>query len=154
MLFVTVTPNEAAHYSYICMRLKNMANKMCEARKTLEAAANASFDKTFAKCMYMLTSESLQCENEIRSHIDSMICNDNEDERHIENKRLVPVKRLSSVESVCDFFEEVYLKSYRKLLRDKKFGASLKSLIRNHLQQFTASLMQMRLFNDVKTMSY
>ena len=71
--------------------LKQMVNKMCTARKTLEAIANTSFDKPFAKCMYMLTSESLQCENEIRAHIDSLMCNDYEDEHHLENKKLMPL---------------------------------------------------------------
>ena len=151
MVFVTISQKEAAQYAHICMRLKNMVNSMCTARKTLEAIANASFDKAFAKCMYMLTSESLQCENEIRAHIDSLICSDYEDERHTENKKLIPVNKINTIEGVCNFFEETYLKSYKKLLKDKHFGTSLKSLIQNHLQQFNWSLTQLRLFNDVQT---
>lgn len=133
------------------MRLKNMVNNMCTARKTLEAVANASFDRPFANCMYMLTSESLQCENEIRAHIDCLLCNDFEDEHHIENKKLMAVNNLHTVEGVCNFFENTYLKAYEKLLKDRHFSTSLKSLIQNHLQQFNWSLMQLRLFNDVKT---
>lgn len=151
MVFVTITPQEAAHYSYICMRLRNIVNKMTEARKTLEAVANSSFDQPFAKCMYMLTSESLQCENEMRAHIDSLVCNDYEDEHHFENKKLLPLNKLNTIEGVCSFFENAYIKSYKKLLKDKQIGSSLKALVQNHLQQINASLWQMKLFNDVKT---
>lgn len=151
MVFITITQKEEAHYAYICMQLKRTVNGMCTARKTLEAIANTSFDKPFAKCMYMLTSEALQCENELRAHIDSLICRDNEDECHTENKKLIPVNNLHSVDAVCRFFEEAYLKSYKKLLKDKHFGTSLKSLIQNHLRQLNWSLTQLRLFNDVQT---
>ena len=109
MVFVTISQKEAAQYAHICMRLKNMVNSMCTARKTLEAIANASFDKAFAKCMYMLTSESLQCENEIRAHIDSLICSDYEDERHTENKKLIPVNKINTIEGVIKVTE-----NYRK----------------------------------------
>ncbi|MFT4153309.1 hypothetical protein [Parafilimonas sp.] len=153
MLFVTISPKEAKQYAYICTRLKSTVNKMSEARKTLEAVANTSFDKPFAKCMYMLTSESLQCENEMRAQIDSMICNDNEKQQDAGKEKRMPVTKFSSIEGVCRYFEDAYLKSYRKLLKDKKFNTSLRNLMQNHLRQFNASLMQMRLFNDVKTMA-
>jgi len=151
MVFVTISSKEAEQYAYICKRLKSVVNNMCTARKTLEAVANASFDKSFAKCMYMLTSESLQCENEIRAHIDCMVCNDYEDEQHVENKKIMPLNKIGTVEGICDFFENSYMKWYKKLLKNKHFGLSLKNLIQNHLQQFNWSLMQMRLFNDVQT---
>ena len=150
MVFVTITQKEAAQYAYICVRLKRIVNDMCTARKTLEAIANASFDKPFAKCMYMLTTESLQCENEIRAHLDSLICQDYEDEHHTENKKLIPVGSLNTIDAVCRFFEETYLRSYKKLLKDKHLGTILKSLIQNHLQQFNWSLTQLRLFNEVQ----
>lgn len=149
MLFVTISPKEAEQYAYICMRLKNMVNNMCTARKTLEAVANASFDKPFAKCMYMLTSESLQCENEMRAHIDSLLCNDYEDEHHTENKKLMALNNINTIEGICDFFEKAYLKSYKKLLKDKNLGPSLKRLIENHLYKINSSLLQLRLFKDV-----
>ncbi len=47
-----------------------MANKMSTARKTLEGFANKSFDKTFCQMrLPEFASESLQCENEILSHL-------------------------------------------------------------------------------------
>ena len=122
---------------------------MCAARSTLEAIANRSFDKSFAKCMYMLTSESLQCENEIRSHIDSLNCNSYENDNP-ENRKLLPLNNIIGVESICNYFEEVYLNSYKKLLKDRRLDNSLKSLIQNHIQLFTQNLTQLRLFNDVK----
>lgn len=149
MIFVTISPKQAAQYSYICRRLKIVVEKMHSARKMLEAAANTSFDKSFAKCVYMLTSESLQCENEIRAQIDSLNCNYYEIEP-AENKTLFPAGNLNGVEAICKYFEEVYLKSYRTLLKDKHFGNSIKKLIQNHLQLFMQSLTQLRLFNDVK----
>lgn len=153
MVFITVSPKEAAQYAYICQRLKDAVNKMCTARKTIEAAANASFDKPFAKCMYMLASESLQCENEMRAHIDSMICNDNEDEHHTENRTLMPSLKVNTGEGIYNFFKNAYLALYKDLLNDRYFSASsLKDLIQNHIRQFNWSLTQLKLFNDVNAM--
>lgn len=149
MVFVTISPKQAAQYSYMCVRLKRMVNKMYAARKTLEAIANTSFDKSFARCMYMLTSESLQCENEIRAHIDSLNCESYETDIS-EKAEILPSKKINGIESICNYFEEVYLNSYKKLLNDKHFANSLKSLIENHMQLFRQSLTQLRLFDDVK----
>src|ERR1700752_3318150 len=107
MVFVTISPKQAAQYSYMCVRLKRMVNKMYTARKTLEAIANTSFDKSFARCMYMLTSESLQCENEIRAHIDSLNCEPYEADI-AEKTEILPSKKISGIESICNYFEEVY----------------------------------------------
>ncbi|MEP6466179.1 MAG: hypothetical protein ABJB05_07720 [Parafilimonas sp.] len=149
MMFVTISKKQAAQYSYMCIRLKNMVTKMVTARKTLEAVANASFDKSFAKCVYLLASESLQCENEIRAQIDSLSCfSYNHDS--IESKKLPEVVLSNGLESICSYSEEIYLKSYKKLLKDKHLGTSIKSLIQNHIQLFMSSLTQLRLFNDVK----
>ncbi len=151
-MFVTISPGQATQYSYMCSRLKEVVNKMYAARTTLEAIANKSFDKSFAKCVYLLTSESLQCENEIRAHIDSLNCDSYED-CHIENKKPPLTISLIGLESICNFFEEMYLNSYKKLLSDKHFAGSLKSLIQNHLQLFISSLTQLRLFNELKISS-
>jgi hypothetical protein len=150
MIFVTTSPKQAEQYSYICHRLKNVVNKMHNARKTLEAIANGAVDKSFAKCIYMLTSATLQCENEILSQIDSLNCNSYEDAPVITEKQAVISRRMLGVEPVCRFFEEVYVNSYRKLLSDKRFSSSLKLLIQNHLQTLMGSLTQLRLFNDVR----
>lgn len=149
-MFVTISPKQAAQYSYMCERLKNMVNKMVTARKTLEGIANTSFDKSFAKCVYLLASESLQCENEIRAQIDSLNCN-NYGEAPAEHKKLPVVTAARGIESICHYSEEVYLNSYKKLLNDKHLGTSIKNLIQNHLQLFISSITQLRLFNDVKT---
>jgi len=150
MLFVTISSKEAEEYSYLCVRLKRMMEKMHNGRKSLEAIANASFDKTFAKCVYMLTSESLQCENEIRAQINSLNC-DNLDETDYEKE--VSIKTIKNSEDVCDYFEDVYLKTYKKLLKDKHLNESLKNLIENHLQSFMCMFTQVKLFNDVKTLA-
>jgi hypothetical protein len=150
MLFVTISPKQAAEYSYIRIRLRRMLSKMSAARKTLEGIANTSFDKPFAKCVYLITSESLQCENEIRAHLDSLNC-DNYNNEYFENKNTSSVHALSGLGAVSDYFEETYLNSYKKLLKDKHLGSSLKSLIQNHLQLLMSSLTQLRLFEDVKT---
>ncbi|HEX5149833.1 MAG TPA: hypothetical protein VFW07_00210 [Parafilimonas sp.] len=150
MVFVTISPKQAAQYAYMCVRLKRMVNKMYAARKALEAIANTSFDKSFARCMYMLTSESLQCENEIRAHIDSLNCERYETDI-TEKKEMLPSKKFNGIESICNYFEEVYLNSYKKLLNDKHFASSLKSLIQNHIRLFKQSLTQLRLFDAVKT---
>ena len=47
---------------------------MSKARKNLEDVAQSSFDKSFAKCVYLFASESLQFENEIHAQIDSFNC--------------------------------------------------------------------------------
>ena len=152
MLFVTISPKQAAHYSYMCMRLSRIVNKMSTERKTLEGIANTSFDRSFAKCMYLIASESLQCENEIRAHIDSLNCNSYNDE-FIENKKTSSVNTMSGLKAICDYFEEIYLNSYKKLLKDKHLGNSVKNLIQNHLQLLMSSLTQLRLFEDVKTVA-
>ncbi|MBV9960716.1 MAG: hypothetical protein JO072_00590 [Parafilimonas sp.] len=123
---------------------------MHRARKTLENIANTSFDKSLAKCVYLLASESLQCENEIRAQIDSLICA-NYDEDITADKKLPALYSMHGLDSICNYFEEVYLKSYRRLLSDKHLGSSIKSLVQNHLQLFISSLTQLRLFNDVKS---
>lgn len=120
------------------------------ARKSIEAVANASFDKPFAKCVYMLTSESLQCENEIRSHIDSLNCGNHESDHH-EAKNNLPLNNIEDANAICNYFEDVYLNSYKKLLKDKHLSTSLKNLIQNHLQSFMWILTQVKLFNDVQT---
>jgi hypothetical protein len=152
MVFVTISSKQAAQYSYLCNQLKNVVQKMHTARKSIEAIANASFDKPFAKCMYMLTSESLQCENEIRAHIDSLNCGTYENE-HLEAKDNMSLNNVEDTNAICNYFEDIYLNSYKKLLKDKHLSASLKNLIQNHLQSFMWILMQVKLFNDVKTLS-
>ena len=97
MIFVTISPKQAEQYSYMCLRLKQLVNKMVTARKTLEGIADTSFDKSFAKCMYVLTSESLQCENEIRAQIDSLSCMSYENER-IETKKQPVVTNITGIE--------------------------------------------------------
>ncbi|MEP6684813.1 MAG: hypothetical protein ABJA35_16190 [Parafilimonas sp.] len=149
MMFVTISPKQAAQYSYMCGRLKNMVNKMVLARKTLEEIANASFDNSFAKSVYLLASESLQCENEIRAQIGSLSCF-NYSQEPISNKKMPSISISGSLESICNYSEKIYLSSYRKLLKDKHLGNSIKSLIKNHLQLFMSSLTQLRMFNDVK----
>jgi len=148
MLFVTISSKEAEEYAYLCIRLKKIMEKIHNARKSLEAIADASFDKPFAKCVYMLTSESLQCENEIRAQINSLNC-DNLEQTDYEKE--ISVKTVSNAEDVCDYFEEVYLKTYKKLLKDKHLIEPLKNLIENHLQSFMWMFTQVKLFNDVKT---
>ncbi len=150
MVFVTISQKQAAQYSYLCNQLKNIVQKMHTARKSIEAIANASFDKPFAKCMYMLTSESLQCENEIRSHIDSLNCGTHENER-LDAEDNLALYNIEDTNVICNYFEDIYLKSYKKLLKDKHLSASLKNLIQNHLQSFMWILTQVKLFNDVQT---
>jgi len=149
MLFVTISPKQAAQYNYMCVRLNQMLSKMSAARKTLEHVANTSFDKPLAKCVYLLASESLQCENEIRSQIGSLNCVTYENEPE-DNKKVSSLKANNSIEALCNYFEEVYLKSYTKLLNDKHFGKSIKDLIQHPIEMFMSSLTQLRLFNDVK----
>src|SRR5690349_10079740 len=98
MLFVTISSKEAEEYAYLCVRLKKMLEKMQQARKSLEATANASTDKPFAKCVYMLTSESLQCENEIRAHINSLNCDNLE---RTDYEKEISVKTMTNSDDVC-----------------------------------------------------
>ena len=150
MLFVSISPKQAEEYSYLCVRLKKIIQKMYTARKSLEALADASFDKPFAKCVYMLTSESLQCENEIRAHINSLNCDNLE---QTDYKKEVSVKTVMNSAAVCDYFEKVYLKTYRKLLKDKHLNESLKNLIQHQLQSFMWMFTQVKLYYDVKASS-
>lgn len=152
MLFVTISPTEAAQYSYMCIRLKKMLSKMCAARETLEEIANTSFDKSFAKCLYLLASESRQCENEIRAQVDSLNCI-NYGDSFIKTKKIRRANTINGLESIYTYLEKMYLKSYKKLLTDKQFGNSLKSLMENHLHVFKSSLTQLRLFDDVQTVA-
>ena len=154
MTFVTLSTKQAAQYSYMCECLIQVANKMNSARKTLETIANTSFDKSFAKCVYLFTSESLQCENEIRSQIDSLNLYNYENNHPKNDGKLVPVKNIHSIESLCNYCEEAYFDPYKKLLKDKNIGTSLKSLIQNHLQLLLSSLTQLKLFYDVKNVAF
>ena len=149
MLFVTISPKQAALYNYMCSRLTHMVNRMSAARKKLEHFANTSFDKPLATSVYLIASESLQCENEIRSHIDSLNCSSYE-ELPAEDGSKYALTSSSNLDNVCDFLEDNYLCSYKKLLDDKKFGSSIRSLIKNHVRMFNSSLTQLKLFNDVR----
>lgn len=149
MIFITVSPKQAARYAYMCIQLKQMANKMHTARKTLEGIANTSFDKSFAKCVYLLTSESQQCENEILAQINSLNCDNHENDR-LEKEQSSVINTIAGLESLCSYFEQVYLNSYKKLLKDKHLDNSIKNLIQNHLQVLMSSLAQLRLFYEVK----
>ncbi|MBS1747847.1 MAG: hypothetical protein JST21_16915 [Bacteroidetes bacterium] len=126
-----------------------MLNRMSAARKKLEHFANSSFDKSLATSVYLIASESLQCENEIRSHIDSLNCSSYE-ELPAEDEGKRSLTSTSNLDNVCDFLEDNYLHSYKRLLDDKKFGSSIRNLIKNHFRMFNSSVTQLRLFNDVK----
>jgi hypothetical protein len=152
MIFVTISNKQKAQYAHTCSQLKQIVNKMRAARKTLEGIANTSFDKLFAKCVYLFTSESLQCENEIRAQIDSLSCFSYEDNA-VETKTAYAENTINGLEDLCTYCESTYLNSYKKLLKDKELSTSLKSLMQNHLQLFMYSLTQLRLFNDVKTVA-
>jgi hypothetical protein len=152
MLFVTISPKQAAQYSHLYIRLKDIVEKMYIARKSIEAVANSSFDKSFAKCVYMLTSESLQCENEIRAHIDSLNYGSHETEPSEKVNNLY-FNNMEDTNAICNYFENVYLNSYKELLEDKYLSSSLKNLMQNHLQSFMGILMQMKLFNEVQPSS-
>jgi hypothetical protein len=122
---------------------------MSAARKKLEHFANSSFDKPLATSVYLIASESLQCENEIRSHIDSLNCSAYE-ELPADDSSKCALNNSSNLDNVCDFVEDNYLSSYKKLLDDKKIGSSIRNLIKNHIRMFSSSMTQLRLFNDVK----
>ena len=94
MLFVKLSSRQLAAYSYTCSKLQTTLNKMSNARKSLEQLAVASFDKTFTKCVHLLTSESLQFEHEIHAQIDSLSCTqlDEKQENNTETNIISGVK--------------------------------------------------------------
>lgn len=150
MLFVNLTPSQVSTYTYACEKLQHTLNKMTEARKTLQQVADSSYDKSFAKCVYLITSESQQFENEIHSQIDCFNCLDttnNEAGTVIKKSKPFSIK---NIETLCRYLEENYIKSYKRLLKDKYLNTSVKKLISNHLQILLSSLTQLRLFKDVR----
>ena len=150
MLFVKLSPRQIASYSYACVKLQKILNKMRRARKMLEDIAQSSFDKSFAKCVYLFTSESLQFENEIHSQINSFNCPQLNSKAEEQQEKPDAPLSTKSMELVCSYLEENYIKSYKQLLKDKHLSSSLKSLMNNQLQAFLASLTQLRLFNEVE----
>jgi len=150
MLFVNLSPRQVASYSYACVKLQGILNKMSKARKRLENIAESSFDKSFAKCVYLFTSESKQFENEINAQINSFNCTQlNINTEEVKDKPDAPLPT-KSMELICSYLEENYINSYTQLLKDKHLSGSLKSLINNQLQVFRSSLAQLRLFNEVE----
>lgn len=150
MLFIKLSPVEEKSHSYMCAQLQQTINKMSNARKTIEDVANASFDKAYAKCLYLLTSESLQCETEIRSQINTLSCAQLDVEVHEEFLTPTKTNTIKSLESLCTYLENNYIKPYSKLLKDKYLNVSLKGLIKNHLHLFRSSITQLQLLKDVK----
>lgn len=116
----------------------------------LEDVAQSSFDKAFAKCVYLFTSESLQFENEIHSQINSFNCPQLNSKAEEQQEKPDAPLSTKSMELICSYLEENYIKSYKQLLKDKHLSSSLKSLMNNQLQAFLASLTQLRLFNEVE----
>ncbi len=130
-------------------KIATYINRMSAARETLQQAADKSIDASFAKCVRLFTSESLQFENEIHSQISCFNCAS----IALANK---PVKQKTrsfstkNIEPLCKYLEDAYIKSYRQLLKDKNINSSLKNLISNQLQILLSSLTQLRLFKEVK----
>ncbi len=150
MLFIKLSPRQVAAYSYTCKKLHTTLVKMTKARKALEHVAAASFNKSFAKCVYLFASESQQFENEIYAQINSFNC-PNLTGNTEEIKETTDVSfSTKGMECICNYLEENYIKSYRQLLKDKNLSSSLKSLMSNQLQVFLSSLAQLRLFNEVQ----
>lgn len=157
MLFVTLSPGQVAAYSYACIKLQNTLNKMSKARKALEDLALSSFNKSFAKCVHLFTLESLQFENEIHAQIECFNClqlSDNAEKNIDSNEDDIDKAdvffSIKSMELICNYLEENYIKSYRLLLKDKYLNSSLKSLINNQLQVLLSSVTQLRLLNEVE----
>ena len=148
MLFVTIPDKDLASYSYMSSKLKEMLLNLRNARKNLESFANSSFDKVFAKCIYLVTSESLQCENEILSQIDCLDGSPHYDD--IPGQRHEPVvpEKISNMDSVCDFCEKAYIEKYVQMIKDNHLSNSLKSLMQSHLKIFLSSLTQLKQFKD------
>ena len=152
MLFIKLSRQQVAAYSYACTKLQTILNKMSMTRKTLEKIAAASFNKPFARCVYLFASESLQFENEIHAQIDSFNCKELNGDIKDTDEKTNSVFLTKDMELICSYLEESYIKSYRQLLKDKYLSNSLKSLINNQLQAILSSLAQLRLFNEVKTL--
>jgi hypothetical protein len=150
MLFVTIPTKDLAKYSYMSSKLKEMVYNLRNARKNLESVANASFDKAFAKCIYLFTSESLQCEKVILSQIDSLDGVPHYDDKEQKDQTVV-AEKFTGMASLCNYCEEAYIEKYKQLISDNHLGNSLKSLMQNHLRLFLSSLTQLKLFEDVKT---
>lgn len=151
MLFIKLSPRQAAAYSYTCSRLQTALDKMINARKTLEQLARSSFDKSFAKCVYLFASESIQFEHEINAQINSLSYTQLNEEEQIVKPEADNVSAMKNIESLCNYLEENYIQSYKQLLEDKRLSRSLKSLMNNHLQMFLSNLTQLHLLNDVQT---
>ncbi len=149
MTFASISSKQAAQYAYMCNKLQHVANKMSAARKTLGDVANRNSDKSLVKCVHLIMSESLQCENEIHAQLGTLNCSNYNNTGNTKEKRY-SINSVNGLESLCLFFEHVYLDSYKKLLKDKHLGDSLRSLMQHHLRMFMSSLMQLRLFNDVR----
>ena len=147
MLFITIPPKELAKYSYMSSKLKEILYDMRHARKNLENFANACFDKAFAKCIYLFTSESLQCENEILSQIDSL-----DGSPHFynkpEDKEPRGFEKITGMDSVCNYCERAYVENYMQIIKDNHLSTSLRSLMQNHLRLFLSSLTQLKQFKE------
>ena len=148
MLFVTIPATDMARYSYMSSRLKELLLSMRNARKTLENFANASFDKVFAKCIYLFISESQQCENEIMSQIDSLDGSPHHENVGRKQQQPVSTSKITGMKSVCDYCEKVYVEGYKRLIKDNHLGNSLTSLMKNHLRIFQSSLTQLKQFTE------
>ena len=148
MLFVTIPDKDLATYSYMSSKLRDLLFNLRTARKTLESFANTCFDKSFAKCIHLFTSESLQCENEILSQIDCLHGSPHYDNISQQKYQAVVADKLLNMESVCDYCEKAYIEKYRQMLKDNHLGSSLKSLMQNHLKLFLSSLTQLRQFTE------
>jgi hypothetical protein len=157
MMFVTFSPKQEAKYGYMCVQLRKMADNMYGARKALERLANASFDKSFARCVYLLTSESLQCENEIHAQIDSLNCSNFSLPAMTvskEGEKMCLSDNINGLEALCKYCEDTYLNWYKQLLHDKHLASSVKRLIQKQSELFMHSITQLRLFLDVKPFSF
>ena len=148
MLFVTIPYNDLARYSYMSSKLRELLLNLRTARKTLESFANTCFDKSFAKCIHLFTSESLQCENEIASQIESLDGCPHYDKIPQQKSKPLAADNLLHMDSVCEFCEKAYIDKYRQMLKDSHLGSSLKSLMQNHLRLFLSSLTQLQQFTE------
>ena len=150
MLFIKLTSRQVEDYSYACTKLQNTLLKMRRARKFLEYVITSSDNKPLVKCLQLFISEALQFENEIAAQMNSFNCTQFHGHLRKQNEKTNVSIPVNDMHSICNYVEEKYIKSYRRLLKDKYLNNSLKSLINNQLQAFLSSITQLRLFNELE----
>ena len=152
MLFAQFSKAETVVYGYIYQKIDQLYEHLQNARLQIQKLAGTSSDITLRKSLNLLSVESEQCENELKSvmnsiNADSSIRKKSKEAFHFSNESI------TSMPSLALYCEHVYVEKYMQLLNDRHISDSVKTLMQHHVAMFKSTITQLELLLDCQDFS-